>query len=128
MAFRGSLKLSPRFYGPYEILEKMGAVAYRLALPTGSKIHNVFHVSLLRKHLGPLTQATTQLPPVSNDSIVLPQPEAVLDRRVVQKGKYRPKEEVLIKWQGAPLEDATWENSWRMTRTYPNFILAVKDT
>ena len=43
-------KLSPRFVGPFEILERIGVVAYRLALPPSlDKVHNVFHVSMLRK-------------------------------------------------------------------------------
>ena len=42
-------KLSPRFIGPFEILERMGAVAYRLALPPSmSDVHEVLHVSMLR--------------------------------------------------------------------------------
>ena len=44
-------KLSPRFIGPFEILERIGVVAYRLALPpTLAAVHNVFHVSMLRKY------------------------------------------------------------------------------
>lgn len=44
-------KLSPRFIGPYEILERVGPVAYKLALPPElDKIHNVFHVSMLRRY------------------------------------------------------------------------------
>ena len=43
--------MSPRFIGPYEVIEKVGLVAYRLALPPElEKIHNVFHVSMLRKY------------------------------------------------------------------------------
>ena len=44
-------KLSPRFIGPYEVLEIIGLVAYRLALPPElAKLHNVFHVSMLRRY------------------------------------------------------------------------------
>ncbi|CAM8902661.1 unnamed protein product [Rhodiola kirilowii] len=43
-------KLSPRFIGPFEILERVGSLAYRLALPLVlAGVHNVFHVSMLRK-------------------------------------------------------------------------------
>ena len=121
------MKLAPRFFGPYKVIAKVGLVAYKLALPLGSQIHDVFHVSLLKKYLGPVTTTSTQLPPVSDTSTVLPQPEAVLDRRVIHKGKYRPKSEILVKWVGAPAEDATWENEWRFTKSYPDFILVDKD-
>ena len=44
-------KLSPRFIGPFEILERVGTVAYRLTLPPSmSGVHEVFHVSMLRKY------------------------------------------------------------------------------
>ena len=44
-------KLSPRFIGPFEVLERVGAIAYRLALPPSlSGVHEVFHVSMLRKY------------------------------------------------------------------------------
>ena len=127
MAFRSSMKLAPCFFDPYKVIAKVGPVAYKLALPLGSQIHDVFHVSLLKKHLGPVTATSTQLPPVSDTSTVLPQPEAVLDRRVIHKGKYRPKSEILVKWVGVPAEDATWENEWRFTKSYPDFILVDKD-
>ena len=74
------------------------------------KFMTLFHVSLLRKHLGPVSPTSTQLPPVSDTSTILSQPEVVLDRRVIRKGKYRPKSEILVKWIGAPTEDATWDN------------------
>ena len=89
------MKFAPRFFGPYLIMGKVDPVAYWLALPPGTQIHNVFHVSMLQKHLGPVhTLVQNQLPPVSEDF-------------VIQKGKYRPRSKVLIKWKGAPREDAT---------------------
>ena len=51
MRFGKKGKLSLRFIGPYEVIEKVGPVAYRLALPSDlEKIHNVFHVSMLRRY------------------------------------------------------------------------------
>ena len=51
MRFGKNGKLSPRFIGPYEVIEKVGPVAYRLALPPElEKIHSVFHVSMLRRY------------------------------------------------------------------------------
>ena len=51
MRFRENGKLSPRFIRPYEVIEKVGPMAYRLALPTElEKIHSVFHVSMLRRY------------------------------------------------------------------------------
>ena len=52
MRFGKNGKLSHRFIGPYEVIEKVGPVAYRLALPPKlEKIHSVFHVSMLRRYL-----------------------------------------------------------------------------
>ncbi|KAJ8759923.1 hypothetical protein K2173_010069 [Erythroxylum novogranatense] len=108
VAFRSSTKLSPRYFGPFQILERVGLVAYRLDLPPGSKIHAVVHVSLLHKHLGDRPTPLAALPPISDDSVILPQPLQILDRRVLKKGKYNPVTEVLVKWAGTIDADATW--------------------
>ena len=52
MRFGKKGKLSPRFVGPFEVLERVGEVAYRVAQPSAlSRIHNVFHESMLRKYI-----------------------------------------------------------------------------
>lgn len=60
VALRKSLKLAAKFYGPFQVIEKIGAVAYKLQLPT--KVHPVFHVSLLKQKLGSQQTTASTLP------------------------------------------------------------------
>lgn len=78
VAHRANNKLSFRYFGPYEILSRIGSVAYKLKLPAGSSIHPVFHVSLLKKATGNPPQSVTPFPP---DVESVQEPELVLDRR-----------------------------------------------
>jgi hypothetical protein len=75
----GAEKLKPRFYGPYKVSRKVGAVAYELELPPGSKIHNVFHVSCLKK-AGHVT-TNEELPPVDEEGQLILILEEILEMR-----------------------------------------------
>jgi hypothetical protein len=74
-------KLGPRYYGLYKILQKIGIVAYKLQLPSSARIHNVFHVSLLKKYDGPVPDQVVPLPAVFHGK-VLPSPEKIIWARL----------------------------------------------
>ena len=79
-------KLSPRFIWPYEILEQIGHVAYRLALPPKlTKLHNVFHVSMLRRYRSDGSHILpVQAVQVQADFSYEEEPKAILAREVKQ--------------------------------------------
>lgn len=76
-----SAKLARRYYGPFEVLARIGPVAYRLRLPGGSRIHNVFHVSLLRRFVDGGAEQGATLPTDFCGHKPLVYPVRVLDRR-----------------------------------------------
>uniref|UniRef100_A0A2N9FZ49 Chromo domain-containing protein n=1 Tax=Fagus sylvatica TaxID=28930 RepID=A0A2N9FZ49_FAGSY len=121
IAFRKNLKLSPRYFGPFQVVEQVGAVAYKLKLPVESKLHSVFHVSNLKRKLGSQEEASTMLPVIDNSDGLVPLPQAILDRRT-----RRSKEEVLVHWQGLSPADATWEDAQSLRLRFPELSLEDK--
>jgi hypothetical protein len=101
-------KLAPKFYGPYKIIQHIGQVAYKLALPTHSKIHPVFHVSCLKKVVGSNCKVQTNLPELDEEGSIWLQLKVVLDTREHQLCQHMV-QEVLIQWKYMQPEDATWE-------------------
>ncbi|GKA56692.1 putative nucleotidyltransferase, ribonuclease H [Tanacetum coccineum] len=116
-------KLSPRFIGPFEILERVGEVSYRLALPPQlSHVHNVFHVSLLRgykyHHLHVVSYPFGQ---IREDLSYTEEPESILDRQVrVMRKKTIPFVKIL--WRNHPEREATWETEESIRTSYPHFL------
>jgi hypothetical protein len=113
IAMRKNLKLSPRFFGPFQILQRIGSVAYKLDLPPETRIHLVFHVSCLKHKLGQQISLLPTLPSVDQMGEIKPEPETLIDRRMSKK-KGRVVTEVLVRWKGAPAEDDTWEILWEL--------------
>jgi hypothetical protein len=122
MRFGRKGKLSPRFIGPFRILERIGPVAYRLELPPSmSAIHNVFHVSMLRKCLQQSTPvAVPEDLEISENVTYKIRPE-----RIVDHGEKRLKHKTirLVKVQWSKDErDCTWETEERMRAKNPHLF------
>ncbi|XP_028756602.1 uncharacterized protein LOC114715862 [Neltuma alba] len=116
-------KLTPRFIGPYEILERVGPMAYRIALPSQlANIHNVFHVSQLKKyHPDPSHVIEPEEVELQENLTFKAEPKRILDAKDKQ---LRNKTIRLLKvfWKGMSPEDATWETEERMRRDFPNLF------
>lgn len=93
LAKRLNQKLSPRFYGPYEVIQRIGVVAYRLILPDDSRVHPVFHVSLLKKAVKPNVEPQPLPSCMNEDWHLEPTLERVVKIRRTEQGEL----EVLIK-------------------------------
>ncbi|MCI10865.1 hypothetical protein A2U01_0031962, partial [Trifolium medium] len=123
LAKRLNQKLSPRYYGPYEVLQKIGTVAYKLRLPDDTRVHPVFHASLLKKAVTPNVEPQP-LPVCMNEEWYLePIPEEAMDTRRNEQGEV----EVLVKWKELPEFENSWELVDKMRQKFPGFLLEVKE-
>ena len=113
-------KLDRHFYGPFTVIARIGAVAYKLDLPKYSKIHPIFHVSRLKPFRENLAFHPFLLPSLFEDGHPLVLPVVVLQSRQSAKNGVLEKQ-FLIQWEGMPLEDSTWIFLQDFTRSYPSF-------
>lgn len=109
-AVRSNQKLSFRFFGPFRIISRVGAVAYKLDLPATAQIHPVVHVSQLKLHVPPSTKVSQSLDAVATDHTASILPVQVLDVKDIQIGG-KLKQRVLIQWEHQPMFMATWEDA-----------------
>ena len=116
-------KLSPRYIGPFEVLERVGMVVYRLALPPSlSSVHEVFHVSMLRKYtLDPTHIVDWGELVVDADGTFEEGPVRIMDsREQVLRGKIVRLVKVL--WQHRGVEEVKWERENTVRANYPSLF------
>ena len=103
-------KLTPRFIGPFQILKRIGPMAYQIALPPSlSNLHNIFHVSQLRKYIHDSSHVIELNDVQVKENLTYEAlPLRIEDRRTKH---LRGKEISLVKviWGGASGKNATWE-------------------
>ena len=123
MRFRKKGKLSPRFIGPYEVIEKVGPVAYRLDLPPKlENIHNVFHVSMLKRYRSdPSHVVSLEVIELIPDLTYEEEPVKIFAREVKELwNKQIPLVKVL--WRNHKKEESTWESEETMRQQYPQLF------
>ena len=112
-------KLSPRHCGPFEVLERIGPVAYRHAFPASTRAHNVFHVSLLKKYVHDPNH-------VINWDVIQVEPQGefqiesmlILNRKVIMLCN-QAIGQVKVQWEHYGPEEATWEMEYSMRLAHP---------
>jgi hypothetical protein len=110
-------KLGLNFFGPYQVTPRIGQVSYGLKLPDRACIHDMFHVSLLKKFEGATPSEVPQLLQLLHRKVI-PSPERVMRARL-NRGVW----ELLVKWQGRLEADTTWEQLEDFKRRFPEVEL-----
>jgi hypothetical protein len=115
-------KLAARFCEPFEILENIGPVAYMLALPTSMTVHNVFHVSLLKKYIHDVNHVIDwNVIQVEQEGVLQMHLVRILDRKRKQLWN-RAIGLVKFQWTWYSPEDATWEHEDAMQAGIPPYF------
>ncbi|GJU65015.1 transposon ty3-G gag-pol polyprotein [Tanacetum coccineum] len=113
-----------RFEREYVVGDMVGQAAYKLKLPIQAQIHNVFHVSQLKKYTRPpLNDDLIALPQCDTKGSLLVQPIKLLDRKMVKKHN-KVVVYGLVQWANGTVEDASWENLGKLVAKFPEFDLS----
>jgi hypothetical protein len=115
LAPRANQKLAFKFFVPFQVFARVGAVAYKLKLPATTLVHPVFHVSQLKKMLGEHQQVTEALPDASFQWSIL---EKILQRRIVTREVHQVAQ-VLIMWSNVAATLATREDVDALKQQFP---------
>jgi hypothetical protein len=121
--FRIKGKLAPRYIGPFLILARLENVAYHLELsPTLAGVHNVFHVSQLKKCLKPpMDVMVDNVAPLDADLSYPEHPMKILDQQD-QVTRHRMIQFFKVQWSHHSEQEATWETEEFLHSKYPEFL------
>ncbi|KAL0556868.1 hypothetical protein IC582_005385 [Cucumis melo] len=123
LRFQKKGKLSSQFVGPFEILERIGSVAYRLALPPSfSAVHDVFHVSMLRRYVADLTHVVDFEPLQINENMSYKEQPVEILAREVKMLRNQGISLVKVLWRNHKVEEATREREEDMRAQYPELF------
>ena len=112
-------KLAPCYCGPFEILSRIGQVAYQLALPPNLRVHNVFHISVLKKYVHDATHVVNwNYVQVEPEGYFLVEPDCILGRREITL-RNRTIGQGKVQWKHLSPEETTWELESNMRDAYP---------
>jgi hypothetical protein len=114
-------KLGPKYYGPFEIVQSIGVVVYKLNLPAGSLIHPVFHISQLKKKIGTEHIPSPTIPLEGLTVNVDLVPYLILGRRIIPRNNVEHAQ-LLVQWHNQSVDDATWEDYYDFAQKFPKFI------
>ncbi|GJT86733.1 hypothetical protein Tco_0834992 [Tanacetum coccineum] len=124
-------KLAPRYVGPFEILKRIGLIAYRLRLPEElNSVHDIFHVSNLKKCLG---NANSHVPlneiKIDKTLRFVEKPVEIMDREI-KSLKHSRIPLVKVRWNSKRGIEFTWEREDYMKSKYPHLFVdhAVEPT
>ena len=116
-------KLNPRYIGPFEILKRIGPVAYRIALPPHlSNLHDVFHVSQLRKYTFDPSHALEPKSVQVREDLTLPVTPVRIDDTSTKRLRGKEVSLVKVAWSRAGIEEHTWELESEMRKDYPHLF------
>ncbi|XP_038902460.1 uncharacterized protein LOC120089109 [Benincasa hispida] len=123
LRFEKKGKLSLCFVGPFEILERVGPVAYRLALPSSLfGVHNVFHVSMLRKYLTDPSHVVDFEPLQLNENLSNEEKPTQIVAKKVKVLRNREVPLVKVLWKNHQFEEATWEREDEKRTLHPELF------
>ena len=116
-------KLSPRYIGPFEIVERVGPVAYRLDLPEElSRVHNVFHISMLHKYISDPSHVLEAPKIELRDDLSYGEQSVQILGREEKELRKRTISLVKVIWRNHLVEEATWEREDKMRDHYPHLF------